>query len=127
MIPDDLKQLGDEVALNCAIKFIEQGVMLAPLPGNKPKVVLEIMTEELSPLLQRLAAAQKCVEALERVWEEAECKWIYVEGSPNVGCGKCNGEAPSRNEIQHEDYCTQGFIHEALTAWDGANKKEANE
>lgn len=50
--------------------------------------------------------------ALQRVWDEDECGFII--GTDTIECGKCNGKAKTAAEIVHEDYCTQGFIHQAL-------------
>lgn len=107
-LPDDLKQLGDEVAVRIAEKFCHAS--LEPLESEshllyEGRLILQakdIAQQELSPLLQRLAAAQKCVEALGKA--QRKHRLLY---------------APRQEDLK--SYPTP--YDEALSDWAEANKE----
>lgn len=68
-------------------------------------------------------------EALNKIWWEDDCGWIMHNDKP-VECGKCGAKVLITTlEVEHEDYCIQGILHNALTNSPAAAKEllEQNE
>lgn len=64
MTQEQLNQTARELAERCAEQFITQGIMLSPLPGNKPTVVIETILRSLN--LPKLVEDEAMVDWLQK-------------------------------------------------------------
>jgi hypothetical protein len=63
---------------------------------------------------QSLEAELKvCAEALQRLWDEDEMGFLHGDGI--VECGTCGNSAAGVSVINHENWCVQAYIGNALS------------